>query len=58
MKEFDIDKDHKLDEFLFQGMKLLEMDALGGSGSRGYGRVKFVFSDAEIQKKFEGIKPL
>lgn len=58
MKEFDSDKDQNLDELLFQGIKLLEMDALGGSGSRGYGRIKFVFSDAEIQRKFEVIKPL
>jgi len=26
---------------LLKGLKLLEMDALGGSGSRGYGRIKF-----------------
>lgn len=58
LKEFDMDSGQKLDEFLLQGMKLLEMDALGGSGSRGYGRIKFVFENAETQKKFEDIKPL
>ncbi|MFN3590907.1 MAG: type III-A CRISPR-associated RAMP protein Csm3 [Thermaurantiacus sp.] len=26
---------------LFQGMALVELDALGGSGSRGYGKVRF-----------------
>ncbi len=27
---------------VLQGLKLLEMDSIGGSGSRGYGKVKFV----------------
>ena len=27
--------------FVFDAMRLLELDALGGSGSRGYGRVRF-----------------
>jgi CRISPR-associated protein Csm3 len=27
--------------YIKRGMKLLENDALGGSGSRGYGRIKF-----------------
>lgn len=35
------DGDEKLFEKLLQGLKLLEMDTLGGSGSRGYGRIKF-----------------
>lgn len=29
-------------KYVLDGLKLLELDALGGSGSRGYGRVKFV----------------
>lgn len=33
--------DEALFEKLLQGLKLLEMDTLGGSGSRGYGRIKF-----------------
>jgi CRISPR-associated protein Csm3 len=33
--------DRKCLNLLFQGMKLLEQDALGSSGSRGYGRVHF-----------------
>jgi CRISPR-associated protein Csm3 len=28
-------------QYIKRGMKLLENDALGGSGSRGYGRIKF-----------------
>lgn len=58
LKEFDMDKDQNLEGFLLEGMRLLEMDALGGSGSRGYGRVRFVFDDSETQKKFEDTKPL
>ncbi len=40
---------------LLEGLKLLEHDALGGSGSRGYGRVKFSFNDVELQKQFDNI---
>lgn len=40
------------DDLLLRGLKLLEMDTLGGSGSRGYGRIAFTFYDKEIQKKF------
>lgn len=55
LKIMDSDEEDKLKEFLFEGLKLLELDALGGSGSRGYGRVKFIFDDAAIQKKFDEI---
>lgn len=34
-------QDEKNLRLLLIGMKLLELDALGGSGSRGYGKVKF-----------------
>jgi CRISPR-associated protein Csm3 len=44
-------------EYLLTGLKLLEMDAIGGSGSRGYGRIMFKFKDAEIQKSFESLTP-
>lgn len=33
--------DEQLFEKLLQGLKLLELDTLGGNGSRGYGRIKF-----------------
>jgi CRISPR-associated protein Csm3 len=46
-----------LENFLLEGLKLLEMDALGGSGSRGYGRIQFKFNP-ELQKIFDDIKPL
>lgn len=54
-KVFD-DKDEENLELLLLGMRLLELDALGGSTSRGYGRIKF--KDVKIEgysKKFEDI---
>jgi CRISPR-associated protein Csm3 len=40
LKELDGDDENLLDTVL-QGLKLIEHDSLGGSGSRGYGKVKF-----------------
>ena len=37
----DEDEAYEDIELLAEGMKLLEYDYLGGSGSRGYGKVKF-----------------
>jgi CRISPR-associated protein Csm3 len=53
MKIFDKDNPDELEDKLLEGLKLVEYDALGGSGSRGYGRIKFSFEDPDIQKKFE-----
>lgn len=53
-----LNPDENLEDFLFDGLKLLEMDALGGSGSRGYGRIKLEFDDPKLQAKFNDIKPL
>lgn len=42
------------------GMKLLEMDSLGGSGSRGYGKVRFrnvKVSGEDIQQRFDALDP-
>lgn len=44
-------------DYLLVGLKLLEMDALGGSGSRGYGRIKLELADEEMRNKFESINP-
>lgn len=52
MKIFEGDDADKLESKLLEGLKLVEYDALGGSGSRGYGRVKFIFDDSEINEKF------
>lgn len=53
IKEMEGDTD--LLGLLLEGLKMLEHDALGGSGSRGYGRVKFEFSDQHIQQRFSEI---
>lgn len=42
------DKDYLINKLL-QGMKLLELDSLGSSGSRGYGKVKFELADQKFQ---------
>ncbi|MBF0345882.1 MAG: type III-A CRISPR-associated RAMP protein Csm3 [Nitrospirae bacterium] len=42
---------------LLKGLRLLEMDTLGGSGSRGYGRVKIAFNDPGINANFESLAP-
>jgi CRISPR-associated protein Csm3 len=39
LRRFEGDED--LLSLLFDGLRLIELDALGGSGSRGYGKVKF-----------------
>ncbi|OPX18999.1 MAG: type III-A CRISPR-associated RAMP protein Csm3 [Desulfobacca sp. 4484_104] len=53
LKKFAEDED--LLDCLLSGLKLLELDALGGCGSRGYGRVRFEFNDEEISNKFQQI---
>ncbi|MDN3512496.1 MAG: type III-A CRISPR-associated RAMP protein Csm3 [Candidatus Jettenia sp.] len=48
------DEDEALfNNVLLKGLKLLEMDALGGSGSRGYGRIALEFSDKIMDNKFK-----
>ncbi|QJA06829.1 type III-A CRISPR-associated RAMP protein Csm3 [Thermosulfurimonas marina] len=49
--------DERLEEFLLEGLKLLEYDVLGGSGSRGYGRVRFKFDNSEIDQRFQAMNP-
>ncbi len=50
------------DEMLFntvllRGLKLLEMDALGGNVSRGYGRIAFEFDDKKFNEEFSVLDP-
>lgn len=54
LKQLSTDSDDLLTTTLI-GLKLLENDSLGGSGSRGYGKVKFQFNDQTIQAKFDAI---
>lgn len=51
-----MDGDEDLQNLLLKGLKLLEHDALGGSGSRGYGRVKFELDNPELKQKYEAIQ--
>jgi len=58
LKIFDIDSNpDELEKMLLTGLKLVEYDALGGNGSRGYGRVTFDFDDKTINDKFSKILP-
>jgi CRISPR-associated protein Csm3 len=53
-----MENDQGLEEYLLSGLKLLQLDALGGNGSRGYGKVAFRFDDEAIQRRFDEINPL
>lgn len=47
-------------ETVLQGLKLLELDSVGGSGSRGYGKIKFVdlkIDNIDCQARFDAVKP-
>ncbi len=43
--------------YLLGGLKLLEMDAIGGSGSRGYGRIEFQFDDPAVHEVYQSAQP-
>jgi CRISPR-associated protein Csm3 len=56
----DADDGGELRRVLYRGLRLLELDSLGGSGSRGYGKVKFrhLLLDGEpVQAEFEALDP-
>ena len=55
LKQMEDDDD--LEGVLLEGLKLLEMDSIGGSGSRGYGKIAFEFSNPEIMERFNSIEP-
>jgi len=49
----------ELRDTVLQGLKLLEMDSIGGSGSRGYGKVKFVglaIDGQDAQAEFDKVQ--
>ena len=60
LKQYDGDDDALL-HTLLTGLKLLEWDSLGGSGSRGYGKVRFanlaLDGDSAISDRFAQHKP-
>ncbi|AEI14991.1 CRISPR-associated RAMP protein, Csm3 family [Flexistipes sinusarabici DSM 4947] len=53
---FPKDNEENLMGTLLKGFKLLTFDALGGSGSRGYGKVNMKFDQEETQKQFDSIQ--
>lgn len=56
----DADDGAELRRVLYRGLRLLELDSLGGSGSRGYGKMKFgdLRLDGEpVQAEFEALDP-
>jgi CRISPR-associated protein Csm3 len=61
MKVLNIDGEGaQLRSVLYRGLRLLELDSLGGSGSRGYGKVKFhklKLDDHDAQAEFAGLDP-
>jgi CRISPR-associated protein Csm3 len=61
IKQLDVDGDGaELRRTLLAGLRLLELDSLGGSGSRGYGKVKFTgmcWGGADIQAEFDALDP-
>ena len=56
IRTFKDDKDNLLKNTILLGLKLLELDALGGNGSRGYGRIKFENLTEDIKTLDESIK--
>ena len=48
LRQFEGDSPELLD-LILKGLRLLELDSLGGSGSRGYGKVQF--TEIEVIKK-------
>jgi CRISPR-associated protein Csm3 len=61
MKVLNIDGGgDELRALLYRGLRLLERDSLGGSGSRGYGKVKFrdlSLDGNSVQAEFEKVDP-
>lgn len=58
-KKLDTDDDALLDTVL-AGLRLLELDSLGGSGSRGYGKIAFTgikLDGQDAQVRFDAIEP-
>lgn len=51
---YDVDgvtlKDYDLIEYFFEGLRLLEISSLGGSGSRGYGQICFELDELLLRK--------
>lgn len=56
----ELDGDADLLTTILQGLKLLELDAIGGSGSRGYGKIRFnglTQNGQDISAQYQAIDP-
>ena len=56
----DADAGAALRRTLLQGLRLLELDSLGGSGSRGYGKLRLhalQLDGADVQAEFDALDP-
>lgn len=51
------DQEQHFIETVLAGLKLLELDGIGGSGSRGYGKIKFQLDDADLQARLDATDP-
>lgn len=59
IRQLDADKNQQWLDVVLAGLKLLELDGIGGSGSRGYGKVRFVGlkqNGEDIQAQFNNTK--
>jgi len=55
IRVFERDNKKLFEDTILLGLKLLELDALGGNGSRGYGKVKFFDIKEDIDSLQESI---
>lgn len=56
LKKFKGDDEKQLLDTLIRGFYLLHHDTLGGSGSRGYGKVEIKFENSHIQEYLDNYK--
>jgi CRISPR-associated protein Csm3 len=56
-KILQVGDEQLFNDVLLKGLKLLEMDTLGGNGSRGYGRIAFTFKDEAMNAGFSALNP-
>lgn len=56
----ELEGDSNITETLLAGLQLLQLDGIGGSGSRGYGKIKFVgltLDGNDIQSQLDATEP-
>jgi len=56
IRTFKGDDEKLFEDVLKLGLKLLELDALGGSGSRGYGKVEFINIKDKIENLYRKVE--